>query len=185
MRAEAVLLTTDVRLPESDERVCDEAGAIFEELRTPLLRYLVSLGLRLDEAQDLVQEVFLRLHQHLLSDGARDNLRSWIFRVAHNEAVNLHKSGFKRAFRRAVNWCYALEDRIYPGADPEQIALESERLSRLTAAVRRLPEVQRNCLNLRTAGLRFREIAIVLGLSTTTVADNLNKAIARLRKELA
>src|ERR1700730_10055556 len=61
-----------------------EATALFHELRKPLLRYLVCLGLSADDAQDVVQDAFLSLHQHLESGGGEENIRRWLFRVAHN-----------------------------------------------------------------------------------------------------
>src|ERR1700722_15742601 len=65
-----------------------EATKLFEELRKPLLRYLVCLGLSPDEAQDVSQDAFLELHRHVSGGGAQDNIRSWLFRVAHNQARN-------------------------------------------------------------------------------------------------
>src|SRR3984885_8322750 len=56
-----------------------EATTLFRELRKPLLRYLVCLGLSSDEAQDVVQDAFLSLHRHLLAGRAPEN-------IAHNAA---------------------------------------------------------------------------------------------------
>jgi len=53
-----------------------EASTLYRELRKPLLRYLVCLGLSADEAQDVVQDAFLSLHRHLESGGSRENTRS-------------------------------------------------------------------------------------------------------------
>ena len=69
-----------------------EATTLFRELRKPLLRYLVCLGLSSDEAQDVVQDAFLSLHRHLSAGGSRENMRSWLFRVAHNQARNRQNS---------------------------------------------------------------------------------------------
>src|SRR5579883_1466021 len=65
-----------------------EATTLYRELRKPLLRYLVCLGLSADEAQDVVQDAFLTLHRHLASGGSDENIRGWLFRVAHNQARN-------------------------------------------------------------------------------------------------
>src|SRR6202162_4458940 len=65
-----------------------EVTALYRELRKPLLRYLICLGLSTDEAQDSVQDAFLSLHRHLSSGGSQENIRSWVFRVAHNRARN-------------------------------------------------------------------------------------------------
>src|ERR1700680_3342178 len=74
-----------------------EATTLFHELRKPLLRYLVCLGLSADDAQDVVQDAFLSLHQHLESGGSEENIRSWLFRVAHNQARNRQKT-YERRF---------------------------------------------------------------------------------------
>jgi len=63
----------------------------FVELREPVCRYLLALGLPPAEAEEIVQETFLRLCQHLASDGAQPNLRGWIFRVAHKLARDEHR----------------------------------------------------------------------------------------------
>src|SRR5271167_4120160 len=73
-----------------------EATTLYRELRRPLLRYLVCLGLSSDEAQDVVQDAFLSLHKHLVSGGPQDNIRSWLFRVAHNRARNRQHSYDRR-----------------------------------------------------------------------------------------
>ena len=54
---------------------CGEATTLYRELRKPLLRYLVCLGLSSDEAQDVVQDAFLILHRHLASGGSQENIR--------------------------------------------------------------------------------------------------------------
>ena len=96
-----------------------EATDLYRELRKPLLRYLAGLGLSTDEAQDVVQDAFLSLHKHLaqrrlLSEtedsgpskeptqaktawvGHPENIRSWLFRVAHNRARNCQQSYAQR-----------------------------------------------------------------------------------------
>src|SRR5271169_6142129 len=75
--------------------VC-EVTALYRELRKPLLRYLVCLGLSTDEAQDVVQDAFLTLHRHLASGGSQENIRGWVFRVAHNRARNRQNSYDRR-----------------------------------------------------------------------------------------
>src|SRR5260221_3959391 len=77
-----------------------EATTLYRELRKPLLRYLVCLGLSSDEAQDVVQDAFLTLHRHLSSGGGQENIRGWLFRVAHNQARNRHNP-YDRHFNAA------------------------------------------------------------------------------------
>src|ERR1700723_4478574 len=73
-----------------------EATTLYRELRKPLLRYLVCMGLSGDEAQDVVQDAFVSLQQHLAAGGAQGNIRSWLYRVAHNQARNRQTSYDRR-----------------------------------------------------------------------------------------
>src|SRR5215471_12548652 len=67
-------------------RLEDRVVQFFDELRTPMFRYLLCLSVNPEEADEIIQETFLKLFQHLHSGGRQDSLRSWIFRVAHNSA---------------------------------------------------------------------------------------------------
>ena len=68
-----------------------EVTELFEQLRNPLFRYLLSLGLSTQDGEEVIQEAFLALFQHLKSGKPRDNLRGWIFRVGHNQALKLRR----------------------------------------------------------------------------------------------
>jgi RNA polymerase sigma-70 factor (ECF subfamily) len=65
---------------------------LFEEFRAPLYRYLVLIIWNPGEAEDLVQEVFVRLLGQLNDGKSIDNLRAWLFRVGHNLAANRLRS---------------------------------------------------------------------------------------------
>ncbi|HTW65092.1 MAG TPA: RNA polymerase sigma factor [Bryobacteraceae bacterium] len=156
-----------------------EATILFGELRKPLLRYLVSLGLSPDEAQDIVQDAFLSLHRHLAAGGSQDNIRSWLFRVAHNQARN-HQSSYHRRFADPLEPAASL---LLDNATPEHALLEKEKRRRLGAAIWTLADSERECLLLRANGLRYREIGEVLGLATSTVADTVDRAIKKLAEK--
>lgn len=156
-----------------------EATTLYRELRKPLLRYLVCLGLSADEAQDVVQDAFLSLHRHLASGGSKENIRSWLFRVSHNAARN-RQNRYDRRFAAP------LEDSLHSALDeatPERAVLEKEKFRTLRKAIRLLTESERECLLLRAGGLRYREIGEVLGLSTSTVADAVERAIRKLSEK--
>jgi RNA polymerase sigma-70 factor (ECF subfamily) len=72
----------------------EEVIGFFEQFRTPLLRYTISFGIPVHDAEEVIQEVFLSLFRHLQLGRSRKNLRGWIFRVAHNLALRktLYKS---------------------------------------------------------------------------------------------
>src|ERR1035438_4996358 len=79
----------------SRERLEAEVVALFDELRDPLLRYLASFGLAIADGEEVLQEVFLALFQHLSRGKSKDNLRGWLFRVAHNLALK-HRFKIRR-----------------------------------------------------------------------------------------
>jgi RNA polymerase sigma-70 factor (ECF subfamily) len=156
-----------------------EATTLYQELRQPLLRYLSGLGLPLDEAQDVVQDSFLALHKHLAANGSQSNIRSWVFRVAHNHARN-HQQSYAQRMREPIDTAV---ETVSTAETPEQIALANEQAQRLDRAVRSLAAQDRECLMLRAEGLRYREIGEVLGIPTSTVADVVDRAIKKLAEK--
>jgi RNA polymerase sigma-70 factor, ECF subfamily len=149
----------------------------FDQLRVPLLRYLSSFGLRLQDREEVLQEVFLSLFQHLDRGKSRANLRAWLFRVSHNLALK------KRA--RSGGTCEAraeAELAIDPAPNPEDQAMNQQTQERLLAVVNALPEQDRRCLFLRAEGLRYREIAEILNISLGSVSISLARSLARIAR---
>ncbi len=157
-----------------------EATTLYRELRKPLLRYLVCLGLSSDEAQDVVQDAFLGLHQHLSTGGSQENIRGWLFRVAHNQARN-HQNSYGRRFREALD--PEIDSRL-DEATPERIVLEKEKFRQIGKAMLLLTQSERECLLLRAGGLRYREIGEVLDIPTSTVGDTVDRAIKKLAEKI-
>ncbi len=174
--AETVLPLTAAQTSEASPLEREVAG-LFDQLRAPVLRYLSSFGLNAQDAEEVVQEVFLALFLHLRQGKPRTNLQAWIFRVAHN-------LGLKRcqATRRAAESDIEGIAPADPSMNPEQEAVSRQRSLRLMAVVRALPEQDRRCLYLRAEGLRYREIVEVLGMSLGAVAQSLERSLARLHR---
>ena len=156
-----------------------EATTLYRELRKPLLRYLVCLGLSGDEAQDVVQDAFLSLHRHLASGGSQENIRSWLFRVAHNQARN-RQNCYDRRSSAPVD---PETDLVLDEATPERAVLEKEKFQQLRKGICLLTASERECLLLRAGGLRYREIGEVLRIPTSTVGDTVDRAIKKLAEK--
>jgi len=62
---------------------------VYEESRDDVYRYLLTLGLPPPQAREATQEAFLRLHVTLDRGADVQNLRAWVFRVAHNYALDM------------------------------------------------------------------------------------------------
>jgi RNA polymerase sigma-70 factor (ECF subfamily) len=156
---------------------------LFDELRPGLFRFLRWQGCTAEEADDTIQESFLRLHTHLRTGRPDANLRAWLFRVAGNLIRDDRKSG-RRRFSQPLETAAAGAAWADPAAGPEQLVLARESTERLNAAIGRLPAMERECLALRGEGFRYREIGGILGIGTSTVADVLKRAFDTLAREL-
>lgn len=147
---------------------------LFDQLRAPLLRYLISLRLPIPDAEEIAQDVFLALYRHLRERKPESNLRAWAFAVAHNQGL--------KSRMRAQRIAGPPEETADESPDPEEMFASRQRQDQLRAVMRALPEQDRWCLTLRAEGLRYREIAKVLGVSLGTVANSLERSIARLTR---
>jgi RNA polymerase sigma-70 factor, ECF subfamily len=156
-----------------------EVIALFDQFNPSLLRYVLSLGLAVHDAEEITQEVFLALFRHLQLGKSRHNLRGWIFRVAHNLALK-QRHAMRRFRGRAAADDITAESCLDSSPNPEEQVLLAQRQRRLIAILNDLPEQDRACLRLRAEGLRYREIARVVGISLGAVSNSLTRSVARL-----
>jgi RNA polymerase sigma-70 factor (ECF subfamily) len=155
---------------------------LFEELRERLLRYLLALGLQVHDGEEIIQESFLLLFQHLRAGKSRQNLRGWVFRVARNLALKRRAANHLR-LQRIVEFDETLPEQSSNGPpDPEEQAIGRRRQRQLLAVVRALPEQDQSCICMRAEGLRYREIAASLGISLGSVAASLARSLAKLSR---
>lgn len=155
----------------------------FEEHYEALCRFLRYGGAAEALAEDLSQEAFLRLHDHLKNGRPAQNIRAWLFRVAHRLWIDRLREGKREA--PAVDeswelWSQVLRD---PSPGAEQQLLARERAEWLRAALLRLSQVERQALHLRADGLQYREIAEVLGLGYWPVVEAVRRAVEILGEE--
>jgi RNA polymerase sigma-70 factor, ECF subfamily len=158
-----------------------EVVRLFEQFRDPVLRYVLSIGLSVQDAEEITQEVFLALLQHLRLGRSRQSKTGWIFRVAHNLALKRRDTNRRLGGAMASD---SLEAEMHPdpSPNPEEQALFTQQRRRLLAALRALPEDDQYCLRLRAEGLRYREIAGVLGVSLGSVSISLTRSLTRLTR---
>lgn len=127
-------------------------------------------------AEDITQEVFIRLYRNLESITDEEMLKPWLIRVAINLAKNTIR-GKARANVREENYVLANPERSSPSADNE---LErGETVKEVRAALGKVKEPLRSCLILKQQGLTYREIAESLSLTETSIGTY----IARGKKE--
>ncbi|MGC2108166.1 MAG: sigma-70 family RNA polymerase sigma factor [Candidatus Korobacteraceae bacterium] len=158
-----------------------EVVTLFDELRNRLLRYVLAFGICPSDGEEIIQEAFLSLFQHLQQQRSRQNLRGWLFRVAHNQAL---KRLAANARRRDLLDLDVSSAQIHPdpAPNPEEQVRFTQRQTRLGAVLEALPTHDQQCLRLRAEGLRYREIAEVLGISLGSVSASLARSLARLAR---
>jgi RNA polymerase sigma-70 factor, ECF subfamily len=169
-----------VRSMTLDEKVM----VYFEELRLPVFRFLVRKTHNAGFADDLTQETFLRLCRHLLDNKPLENPKAWVFTVANNLAIDIARRDGNAINLDERNWREIEESRSATESDPESLLIQNERLNRLKMAVLNLTPLQRECLHLRAEGLRYREIAELMAISVSTVADAVRRATVKLAREV-
>jgi RNA polymerase sigma-70 factor, ECF subfamily len=176
----ALLGAVDAALPAAGA-IEGEVIELFDQLRDGLLRYVMSFGLDVYDGEDVIQEVFLSLFRHLRLGRSRANLRGWVFRVAHNQALK-HRQRTRRQPAKNGAAEGALEGHLDPAANPEEVLAKDQQQKRLLQVVAALSDTDQRCLRLRAEGLRYREIADVLDVSLGAVAKSLARSLERLMR---
>jgi RNA polymerase sigma-70 factor (ECF subfamily) len=168
----------------------DEAACA--RLVTDHQRMVYQLGLHLlgdgQEALDLCQEVFLRVFRMLHQFRGQSSLRTWIYRIALNQASNRLRTWRRRHRSQQVS----LDDtpqgelsEMRASASPDRVLQQRELAGRVWTALDALPFDQRAVIVLREIdGLSYEEIATSLNVAVGTVKSRLARAREQLRQTL-
>jgi RNA polymerase sigma-70 factor (ECF subfamily) len=181
------------------ERLKAGDAAAFNHLVTERSGDVYALLYRLtedaEEARDLTQEVFLQAFRNIGGFRGEADLRTWLYRIAVNQARNRWRWWKRRRRDRTVSLdAPAGDDRDAPlganlpdhvGGDPEQHALARERERALLSALRSLARPYREVILLRDIeGLSYEDVALALGMNVGTVKSRLSRGRAELRRRL-
>ena len=164
--------------------------AVVAHYQGALLRYVGRmLGTTDHEAEDIVQETFVRLHLQVTAKGRQSirNLTTWLFRTAHNQTIDV----FRRRARRIKSAETTAESASLA---QEQTADELDALSEVLrreareVALRELAKLddqQRQIVLLKIIqGMTLRQVAEVVGISVSLVNYRLNKGLTELARRL-
>jgi RNA polymerase sigma-70 factor, ECF subfamily len=179
-----LLVPTDVEIFTSEhsdyvttrQRIID----LYDDLRPALYAYLCALGVSSDQAEDVIQETFLRLVRFRFERSTHDNLRAWLFRVAHNLSMDVHRFQRRWSQHNDEQSQPVIRHRADPGPTPEQQVILDERRRQFENAFAQLTPKQRQCVLLRAEGFRYREIALTLGVSVQRVGELMQRSISLL-----
>jgi RNA polymerase sigma-70 factor (ECF subfamily) len=169
-----------------------------DEFETEALSYLDALyrtGLRMTrseaDAEDLVQETFIRAFRHRDQFTPGTNLRAWLFRILTNTFINSYR---KKSAQPDTTELDAIEEatlyRRMSGAasstssEPERLVVDNMLDSEVKQALDELPERFRSVVVLDVEGFSYREIAEMLEIPIGTVMSRLHRARRSLQKRL-
>ena len=172
------------RFAAGDRAALDD---LFGRHRTVAYRVAYRLLGNEADALDAVQEGFVKVLTHLAGFQGRSSFRTWLLRVVSNAALDL---GRARGRREAGRTDFDETDGPDPGLlvwdDPALGVEQADLRGLLDAALQKLPAAQRQTFVLHVdAGLSYREVAEVLGISIGTVMSRLFYARQKLRAVLA
>jgi RNA polymerase sigma factor (sigma-70 family) len=153
---------------------------IYDKYKDNLVTLAAALLMDVGSAEDVVHDVFVAFLDSARPFRLTGSLKGYLATCVANRARNVNKAG---RYRRAAGWDDALP--IVAEASPEQAAIFSEQLARLSGALRRLPYEQREVLLLRSCSrMRFAAIAEAQGVSANTVQGRYRYAMDKLRSLL-
>jgi len=203
-RAADVAASGDVRfVPSAEEQFLERLRAgdglafnrLVEERHGDIYALLYRLTEDPEEARDLTQETFLQAFRHLASFRGDADLRTWLYRIAVNQARNRWRWWKRRRRDRTVSLDAPVSDSVDAPLsaglagderlDPERQALAREREQALHAALKSLSRPYREVIVLRDIeGLSYEEVAATLDLNVGTVKSRLNRGRTELRRRL-
>ena len=157
----------------------------------PLLNYCYRMVNDIALAEDLRQEVFLRIYRSAKTFRARAKFSTWMYRIATNLCINtLAKPEYRKETPVAVHLeseSEGLDDRfIDPSDQPDEVVVKKERESWVRSAVACLPEDQRVVVMMRHYnGMKFQEIAEIVERPVSTVKSRMAAGMERLSRMLS
>ena len=168
-------LQSDARLTELARAGHEPAfAAIVDRYRPALLGYCARI-LGPERAEDAVQQALASAHQAMTSGDDRPlRLRPWLYRIAHNTALNV--------LRARRDEAELSDGAVAAGGTPDEALAQRERLEEILAAIATLPPAQRDALLLRELeGRSHEEIADALGVSSGAARAVIFRARAAVR----
>jgi RNA polymerase sigma-70 factor, ECF subfamily len=169
----------------------DDNPEMYQELisryQGKLFAYLYRLVGNREETEDLLQDVFIKVYRNLRSYDDQRKFSSWIYRIAHNEAVNHIK---RRYLKKFVSWedINSTKDKLETSSledGPAEAWLKKETVKDIDVAISRLPLKYRQVLLLRYfSDKSYDEISEILGKPLNTVGTLINRAKKKLLEEV-
>lgn len=159
----------------SDDQVAFEV--LFHKYKDKLYSFLIHLGNSASAAEDVLQDVFMKIWDRRTQLGEIDNFNAYLFRMAANQAINL-----MRRQSREIKILDELKLYTIDENGTAQAMSEKEVQETLAKALATLPQQQYKVFMLsREHGLKYDDIATEMGISSATVRNHMVQALKKIR----
>ena len=169
-------------MPESTKSLCNERqfDAFYEQHAKSLRNFIYYKFGDADVADDVTQESFIRLWNNC-AKVTMETARAFLFKVAHNLNTSVKRS--EKVHLKYQEKAVKLDRDV---ESPEFVILEKEFMDKLTSAIARLPDKQREVFIMnRVEKMTYKEIAALSGVSVKAIEKLMHKALLKLRGEFA
>ena len=167
-------------LKQSDSK--DEAFTrLVQEYKERLYWHIRKIVLDHDDANDVVQNTFIKVHLNIENFNENSTLFTWMYRIATNEALNFIKSKAKKMGLKNQEWIEAISDNLEadPFFDGDEAALI------LQKEISKLPEKQRIVFNMRYFdGMNYDSISEILDTSVGALKASYHHAVKKIKTKL-
>ena len=167
-------------LKQSDSK--DEAFTrLVQEYKERLYWHIRKIVLDHDDANDVVQNTFIKVHLNIENFNQNSTLFTWMYRIATNEALNFIKSKAKKIGLKNEEWIEAIADNLEadPFFDGDEAALI------LQKEISKLPEKQRIVFNMRYFdGMNYNSISEILDTSVGALKASYHHAVKKIKAKL-
>lgn len=182
-------------LRQFNEGDADAFATLVRRYERPLYNFILRSVRRRERADELLQDVFLKVVQRSQDFKGNSKFSTWLYTIARNLCIDHSR---KMVFRRhksldapghpgASEEGPTLMDRTAAdGPEPDRAALTTDLRRRIAEAVEELPEEQKDVFLMRQIqGLPFKSIADIVGVPENTVKSRMRYALERLQRALA
>ncbi|GAF63323.1 RNA polymerase sigma factor SigW [Bacillus sp. TS-2] len=153
---------------------------IIEKYKNPLYATILRMTKNPEDAQDLLQEVFIKLYHQIDKYNGKGSFAGWLHRVTVNHCLDTFRKHEYKIKKEEIQ-DYASEE----SQQPDVIYLQKENQRQLEKLISSLPEDERFIILLRYSNeLSYEEIAESLNIPVTTVRNKLHRAKKKMRQNL-
>lgn len=168
--------------PENDEALY----CLLKRYESRILSYIIKrAGSGIEQAEDILQETFLSVYRNLNGFDAKLKFSSWIYRIAHNEAVNYYRKHRRHANNVSLDYDdngNGFHEILHDTLDIQASYISGETRAAIHSAFMELPDKYRDVMTLRyLEEMNYRDISDILRIPEGTVATLINRAKKKLK----